>query len=151
MIVYDSILDLTIIFNTTSHLPYIIRSYEDHYVFGRSSNDFLVYNYAPTAGVQFPRRQKQIYYNYAQLEDSVVEEVIVNAEYPSDYFQGLPADKNTLLQAAPIKYPEHSHAELSEWSSNLLWGGNYTGTLANLSAEPTQSREGLGGEVHLQQ
>ena len=63
-----------------------------------------------------------------------MEQVIVGAEYPSDYFQGSPADKDTLLQAAPIKSPEYSHAELSERNSNLIWGGIYTGTLANISA-----------------
>jgi hypothetical protein len=147
VIVYDSVLDLTIIFNTTSHLPYIIRSNEDHYIFGRSSNDLLVYNYTRTAGVLFPRRTKQIYNNYALLEDTVVEEVIVNQEYPPDYFEGLSANEYTLAKAAPVNDPEYSRAELSEWNSNLLWGGKYTGTLANVST--THPIKGLANVWYL--
>lgn len=130
--VYDPELDITIIFDPLSHLPYIIRSYEDNNVFGRSTSDLQIYNYTLVDGVMFPQRFVWVY-NGAVLEDFVVSDIIVNPGFPADYFDGLPA--NTLPpRAPPRKDPEYGHAELGEFSSNMLWNGEYTGTLGNLSA-----------------
>ena len=132
--VHDSTLDLTMIFDPATNLPYIIRSTEDHYVFGPSTSDFLVYNYTSEAGVMFPRHFKTIYNDQYLLEDFIVSEVSANPTFPTDFFQGAPANESMTPKVAPAKVDGYSHAEIGEWSANMLWAGNYTGTLANLSA-----------------
>lgn len=127
-------LNLTVIFDSTTHLPYIIRSYEDHHVFGPSTSDLLVYNYTSVAGVMMPHRFKTIYNNDYLLADFLVTDISVNPSFPSNFFDGVAASESTSPKVAPATDPEYSHAEIGEWSANMLWSGKYTGTLANLSA-----------------
>lgn len=126
-------LDVTIIFDPSSNLPYIIRSYEDHNIFGPSTSDLQVYNYTSVNGIMFPQRFVSIY-NDAVLEDFLVTHIFVNPDFPTDYFDGLPANASVTPKATPLKNSDYGHAELGEFSSNMLWRGEYTGTLANLSA-----------------
>ncbi|RBQ72874.1 hypothetical protein FVER14953_20555 [Fusarium verticillioides] len=42
-------------------LPYIIRSYEYHGIYGNSTQDLVVYNYTTVDGVKFPGRFKIMY------------------------------------------------------------------------------------------
>lgn len=130
---YNAELDVTIIFDPSSHLPYIIRSYEDNHVFGPSTSDLQIYNYTSVDGIMFPQSFQWIY-NGAVLEDYLVSDITVNPDFPADYFDGLPAGAPGLPKAAPEKSDEYGHAELGEFSSNMLWGGAYSGTFANLSA-----------------
>lgn len=132
-LVYDDVLDVTIIFDPSSNLPYIVRSYEDNNVFGPSTSDLQVYNYTLVDGIMFPQRVVWVY-NGAVLEDFLISDIVVNPDFPDDYFDGLPANTSVPSRATPQKNPDYGHAELGEFSSNMLWRGEYTGTLGNLSA-----------------
>ncbi|KAH6981544.1 hypothetical protein BKA56DRAFT_672355 [Ilyonectria sp. MPI-CAGE-AT-0026] len=70
--VYNAVLDLTVIFNPNTSLPYIIRSYENHKLFGRSTHDLLVHDYTQIEGVMFPKRLKTIYNGDLLLADYVM-------------------------------------------------------------------------------
>lgn len=61
-------LGITVIFNATSGLPWIIRTVEDNAVFGTSERDLQVYNYTSVDGIMFPQRFTTLY-NNAVLED----------------------------------------------------------------------------------
>ena len=54
--VRDNILGLT------TCLLYVIRAYENHAIFGSSTNNLLAYNYTAVSGMKFPGRVK-IHYN----------------------------------------------------------------------------------------
>lgn len=115
----DPDLNITIAFRPDTFLPYIIRSYEDHDIYGKSSNDFVVYNYTEVAGVQFPRRIKLVYNEDSLLLDTLIDTVDINPNFPSDFFQGLSASqidetafKNRPVPAAPSA--EFGEAEVFE-------------------------------------
>ena len=56
--IVDNKLNLTVVLDPESKLPYLVRAYEDHHIFGYSANDLVVYNYTSLGGVQLPRRLK---------------------------------------------------------------------------------------------
>lgn len=86
-------LNITVAFNSETNLPYIIRSYEDHHIFGKSANDFVVYNYTSFAGVQMPRRVKCMYNEDNLLIDALISDIDVNPNFAKDYFAGIPQSK----------------------------------------------------------
>jgi hypothetical protein len=147
-IVHDRILNLTVILNPQTYLPYIIRSIEDHYIFGRSYHDLIVYNYTSVSGIQFPRRFKTMYNYDSLLEDFIVTDIDVNPKFVPGFFQGLNASQSPTPKAAPARIAGYGHAEIGEYSFNRIWGGEYTGTLANLSA--TRPDPSLPNVWHLQ-
>ncbi len=133
-------MNVTVIFDPSTHLPYVIRSLEDHAVFGLSYRDVVLYNYTTVAGVQFPRRIKTMYNHDNLLEDFIITDIDVNPPFSPDFFLGLNASLSATPKTAPARAEGYTHAEIGHFSSNLIWGGEYTGTLANLSAtnpEPT--------------
>ena len=117
--VTDAYLNITVAFEPDTHLPYIIRSYEDHHIYGNSTSDFVVYNYTAVAGVRFPRRIKLMYNEDNMLIDTLIDTVEVNPSFPSDFFQGLPVSEvnRTLLQISPVPpspSAEYGDAEVFE-------------------------------------
>lgn len=141
--VFDPSLNLSIILDANTHLPYIIRSFEDHQIFGPSTNDLMVYNYTSINGVMFPRRFKIVYNNVHLLADFLVDRVDVNPVFPAGFFNPLPISANAPVPALEIS-TEYGSAEIGEYSSNMLYNGKYTGTLGNLSAtNPIESLPNL--------
>jgi hypothetical protein len=136
--VNDEILNITVIFDPSTDLPYIIRSYEDHPIFGLSTNDLQLSNYTSIDGVFFPQRFQTIYNtplgSEAVLEDFLIENIEINPHFPSDYFTGVPANESSTPRAAPSKMPEYSHAEIGEGFSNMIWGPGFVLTSANVTA-----------------
>ncbi|RMI95824.1 hypothetical protein CDV36_016379 [Fusarium kuroshium] len=129
--VYDPALDLTVIFNPNTSLPYIIRSYEDHRLWGRSTHDLLVHDYAQTEGVMFPRRFKTFYNGNLPLGDYLVDEVLINQVADPAHFDG--PEGLTELNT-PAHDDSYGFAEIGEYTASYLWEGQYTGTFANISA-----------------
>lgn len=128
---------MTVIFDPNTNLPHTIRSYEDHYIFGPSTNDLSVYNYTKANGVMFPRRFKTYYNGNAAtqlLADFLVDAVTVNPKLPSGYFDGLPTSATETVMEKPVMVPDYGFAQVGEWSTNNLWSGTYGGKLSNLSA-----------------
>lgn len=59
----------------------------------------------------------------ATLEDYAVEEVDLDPDFPSNFFDGLAVNESMTPRAAPMKVPGVSHARITEFYSNMLWGG----------------------------
>uniref|UniRef100_A0A0D2XT17 Uncharacterized protein n=1 Tax=Fusarium oxysporum (strain Fo5176) TaxID=660025 RepID=A0A0D2XT17_FUSOF len=112
-------------------LPYIIRSYEDHGIYGKSTQDLLVYNYTSVDGVRFPSRFKTIYNKQHILMDYYVDTVVVNPDLDPQFFDGPPGRHAANY---PTRDSSYDFSEIGEWYSNCLWAGAYRGTLTNLSA-----------------
>ncbi|KAL7906632.1 metallo-beta-lactamase superfamily protein [Trichoderma velutinum] len=132
-VVLDETMNLLVIFDNASGLPYIIRSYENHDIFGLTTNDLLFYDYASVNGFMYPQRQLQFYNGTSIVADGTYPAATVNPTFPADFFNGLPLSQTTTKPAAPKSQPGYGHAELGEYWRNSLWGGPYTGTLANLT------------------
>ncbi|KAF5236593.1 hypothetical protein FANTH_11204 [Fusarium anthophilum] len=129
--VHDKTLDLTVLFNPDTKLPYIIRSYEDHGIFGNSTQDLVVYNYTTVDGVEFPGRFKIMYNKQHILMDYQVDTVIVNPNLDPKVFDG-PQGQDAM--SYPTRDSSYDFSEIGEWYTNYLWSGAYRGTLANISA-----------------
>jgi hypothetical protein len=117
--VTESSLNLTVIFDPTTHLPYLIRVYEDHHIFGHSSNDFVVYNYTSVGGVQIPRRIEVYYNDQHMLLDTLYDNIEINPSFASEYFEGIPTVEvaNTELGLMPspaMVEAEYGDAEVFE-------------------------------------
>jgi len=130
MAVHDQNLNLTIIFDPITSLPFIIRSYEEHPIFGICTNDLQLTNYTSINGILFPQRFQTIYNtpleSNAVLEDFLVENIEINPSFPNTFFEGLPANESSTVKVAPEEIAEYSHAEIGEFHSNMIWAGEFT-------------------------
>lgn len=126
-------MNLLVVFDNTSGLPYIIRSYENHDIFGLTTNDLLFYNYTNVNGLMYPQRQLQYYNGTSIVADGTYPAAKVNPIFPAGFFDGLPLSQTTTKPAAPESQPGYGHAELGEYWRNTLWAGPYPGTLSNLT------------------
>ena len=157
--VTDSTLGLTVLFNSSTSLPYVIRAYEDHAILGRSTNDIALYNYTTASTVKVPRRIAYFYNNDSLLVDALFGNPTINPTLAAGYFDGLPLSEvnntGSMRQPAPAALSKvYGDAEVFEntsvprvralfkltlnnslCSQNLLWNGGYTGTLANLKVD----------------
>jgi hypothetical protein len=120
----DTSLNLTAILDPNTKLPYIIRAYEDHYIYGHSTNDFVVYNYTSIGGLQLPRRVKYMYNEENMLFDSIIGDVQINPSYPKGFFDGLPLAEANITEfglppSPPMSSNEYGDAEVFEFSSAL--------------------------------
>ena len=118
--VTDGTLNITVIIDPSSMLPYIIRAYEDHQIFGPSVNDLVVYNYTSLGGVQLPRRLKYMYNEENMLFDCLIGDVQINPTFTSGFFNGLPlsninATEIGLPPSAPTPSTEYGNAEVFEF------------------------------------
>ena len=114
----DALLDITVLFKPGTYLPYIVRTYEQHNIYGNSINDFVVCNYTAVAGVQFLRRIKLIDNEVSMLTDTLIGKVDVNPSFLSDFFSGIRLNQinNTALglQPSPPKDTPYGKAETFE-------------------------------------
>ncbi|PSN63136.1 hypothetical protein BS50DRAFT_648585 [Corynespora cassiicola Philippines] len=129
--VHDSTLNLTVIFNPSTNLPHLIRSHQEHPVYGPSTDDLMLHNYLSVEGVMFPQRFKRIYNSEQILLDYLVDEVLVNTELDAGFFDFLP-DFSPEANSPRI-IPDYDFSELSEYAYTYAWAP-FGGTFANLSA-----------------
>ncbi|KAH8820708.1 hypothetical protein F5884DRAFT_827055 [Xylogone sp. PMI_703] len=138
--IHSSDLNLTVIFNETTSLPYIIRQNEYHAIFGQSTNDLFLTSYRPinipgsNHSVVLPHRFQTIYNSGAVLQDYMVESVDINPDFPEDFFAGLPISSNSSFKATPMDIPGYGDAEIGEFYESALWAGVFPATLADLNA-----------------
>ncbi|KAJ3530450.1 hypothetical protein NM208_g9323 [Fusarium decemcellulare] len=133
--VHDQNLDLVIAFDLKTDLPYIVRSFEDHAIFGRTENDLRLFNYTETDGIQFPTQRLVLQNGTSVVEQTAFSKVILNPDFSDDFFEGMEESKSATPRAAPAKIAEYSHAEIGEWWTNALWSGPYAGTYDNITTE----------------
>ncbi|KAL2693494.1 hypothetical protein Neosp_000054 [[Neocosmospora] mangrovei] len=132
---HDHHLDIVVAFDLETKLPYIIRSFEDHAIFGRTESDLRLYNYTEVEGIQFPTHRFVFQNGTAIVEQTDFSRVIPNPDFSADFFEGLEESKSATPRAAPAKIPEYPHAEIGEYWTNALWSGPYTGTYDNITIE----------------
>ncbi|CVL12257.1 uncharacterized protein FPRN_07011 [Fusarium proliferatum] len=134
--VYDRILEITMVFDASSLLPHIIRTDENHMIYGLSTNDLYVSRYKAIEGIKFPHTFQTVYSSTTQkldatLEEFMVEEITINPRFPKDYFSGLSEREGFFPKEAPKKTEGLSHAHILELSSNMLWSGPGSGISNN--------------------
>jgi hypothetical protein len=127
-------LGLTVILDPDTYLPYLIRAVEDHPFFGPSTHDLRVYDYQSVDGVMIPRHFKTIYNSNQIMTDWLVDEVQVNPDLPSTWFDG--PDETFAEHNVPI-YNDSLMAEIQERSTNYIWFGPYNGTVDSIKVEQT--------------
>ena len=115
----DKSTNISVLFDPDTFLPYLIRSYEDHQIFGLSSNDYVVYNYTKSAGVQVPQRIKVVYNEDNLLMDSIIGNVEMNPRFSPGFFSGIPAAAinqtlGGLSPTPPMLSDEYGEAEIFE-------------------------------------
>ncbi|KAK1673621.1 hypothetical protein BDP55DRAFT_555965 [Colletotrichum godetiae] len=142
--VHDDTLDLTILFDPATNLPYIIRSYENHPFFGESTHDLLVHDYAEINGVQIPQRFKTIYNGKHLIGDYRADQTVINGGLPSDFF-AVPGNGTVPESSVPVRSAQYSFSEIGETSANFLWPGAYTGTKESIAASISQPLQDLPG------
>lgn len=124
--IFNSVLDLTIIFDKDTFLPYMIRSHENNKIFGSSTSDLVLSDYQPiqvsnTTSVMIPRRFQTVYNSRDTLEDFLVESVELNPAFGEDFFE--PDGRFTKPEHGPEKSAEYDHAEVHGFFETGLWSG----------------------------
>ncbi|KAJ4119819.1 hypothetical protein NW765_015237 [Fusarium oxysporum] len=71
--VYDPVLEITIIFDASSHLPHIIRTEENDMIYGPSTNDLNLSQYKAIEGITFPHTFQAVYNSTTQKLDATLE------------------------------------------------------------------------------
>lgn len=125
----------------------MIRTTEDHPIFGLTTKDLQLYDYIEADGLWFPQQQKIIYGDRAFLEETIITSITVNPQFKDDYFNGLSSDETDTTPAPPQAVPGYGKAVVGEYWSTFIWSGPYTGTLANASS--TTLAADLPGAHHL--
>ncbi|KAI4923034.1 uncharacterized protein J4E92_007785 [Alternaria infectoria] len=128
-LVFDQALNMSIIFNPDTYLPFAIRTYEDHPFFGPSTNDLRVYDFISVNGLMIPRHYKTIYNNQRLCIDFLADDISVNTEVEPSLFD-VPAERGEL--SIPVVDPALT-AEIGEKYTNYIWFGRNNFTVESLS------------------
>jgi len=133
----DSSINLTVIFDPETYLPARVRAYENHPIFGPSTNDVVMYNYTTANVISLPQNVKLLYNEDLMLQEILFDTFEINPSLSPDFFEGLPiAISNQTFSGAPPVPAQHSEifspAEIFESSQNFIYAGPYSGTLPAL-------------------
>ncbi|KAH7384600.1 hypothetical protein BKA66DRAFT_462501 [Pyrenochaeta sp. MPI-SDFR-AT-0127] len=142
--VHDHVLDISVLFHPGTFLPYVIRSLDNHPLFGPSTYDLLLTNYTRVDGIQFPTRFTTVLNNHHFIGDYTVAQVLVNPSLDAAVFAA-PANRSALQ--TPVRDEEYSFGEMHTWSSSYMWYGRWTRQIADFSI--TQPIAGLPGVWYL--
>lgn len=117
--VTDKSLKITVIFDPESFLPYLVRSYEDHLIFGRSTNDYVLTNYTEIGGIKFPRLVQIMYNENSLLLHSLRDTITINPTFDFGFFDGIPLSQigstfSLSPPSAPVLSTEYGAAEVFE-------------------------------------
>lgn len=126
-------IDLALIVNTTSGLPYAIRSTEDHIIYGASTSDLVLSAWSDvkvgTNTVLLPHRLQTVYNSESVLEDFVLDSISINTEFPAAFFEADPPSKDAFGQPSkpskPAQSSEYPMSEVHESFESGLWSGPF--------------------------
>ncbi|RKK46140.1 hypothetical protein BFJ66_g8691 [Fusarium oxysporum f. sp. cepae] len=138
--VRDPSQELTVIFDPKASLPYIIRTIEDHPIYGESTKDLYLSSYKVVQGIKFAHTVQTIYNSTNQgvnpvLEDFIIDKVIINPSFPSKFFDGISKDKSLAPKSAAKKIPGISAGLMTEYNSNMLGTALKNANIENLKVE----------------
>ncbi|EWZ34014.1 hypothetical protein FOZG_13696 [Fusarium oxysporum Fo47] len=138
--VRDPSRELTVIFDPKASLPYIIRTIEDHPIYGESTKDLYLSSYKVVQGIKFAHTVQTIYNSTNQgvnpvLEDFIIDKVIINPSFPSKFFDGISEDKSLAPKSAAKKIRGISAGLMTEYNSNMLGTALKNANIENLKVE----------------
>ncbi|KAL7916698.1 hypothetical protein GGI35DRAFT_485828 [Trichoderma velutinum] len=136
--VHDHSLNLTVLFDPETYLPYAVRAYENHRIFGPSTNDYILTNYTVVDGVKIPQTVHTLYNEENLLFHTIRDAITINPPFEAGYFDGLSSDQigqtGSQLKPTPAEASsEYDPAEVFENNENLVWYGPYPGSLETLN------------------
>lgn len=129
-------LNLQLLVHNGTWLPYAVRSSENHGVYGQSTNDVVFSNYGQvnfgqSRTIWYPKRIQTIYNDIYTLEDTVVDTITVNPQFPTDFFKAVPQNAPTGALGdpyhphAPHTDNEYPRSEVHEFYESGLWYGPF--------------------------
>ncbi|UKZ48031.1 hypothetical protein TrVGV298_002267 [Trichoderma virens] len=136
--VHDHSLNLTVLFDPETYLPFVVRAYENHRIFGPSTNDYILANYSVIDGLRIPQTVHTLYNEGNLLFHTIRDAITINPQFEAGYFDGLSNDQigqtGSQLKPTPAESSsEYDPAEVFENNENLVWYGPYPGSLETLN------------------
>ncbi|KAJ0151324.1 hypothetical protein HZ326_6160 [Fusarium oxysporum f. sp. albedinis] len=120
--VYSNLDKLLLIVDPETYLPYIIRTEEQHPIYGYATKDVYLSNYKEVQGIKFPHTIQTIYNSSSQrlgvvLEDFVIDKINATAEFPKDFFDPGSDGQNRIMQKRTPGVPS---GLVTDYSTSLL-------------------------------
>ena len=123
-------LSLTLVIN--ENLPYMVRSYEQHRIFGNSTSDVIFSNYSTFGSILLPQRIQTVYNNFNMIEDMFLDDISVNPGWSAGFFD---PDSTNTTSMAPDQSAEYPRSEVHEFFEAGLWGGPFPYNVSDLVIE----------------
>ncbi|EXM19340.1 hypothetical protein FOTG_12595 [Fusarium oxysporum f. sp. vasinfectum 25433] len=119
---YSNLDKLLLIVDPDTYLPYIIRTEEQHPIYGYATKDVYLSNYKEVQGIKFPHTIQTIYNSSSQrlgvvLEDFVIDKINATVEFPKDFFDPGSDGQNRIMQK---KTPGVPSGLVTDYSTSLL-------------------------------
>ncbi|KAF5244602.1 hypothetical protein FAUST_2118 [Fusarium austroamericanum] len=119
---------ITVIMDSKSNMPYIVRTIESHPIYGNTTKDLYLSNYKEVEGIKFPHFIQTIYNSTTQrlsavLEDFLIEEITLNPDFPAGYFDGIPENQSLGPKTSPAKSSIFANGLVTDYSSSMLGSG----------------------------
>ncbi|KAF5985470.1 hypothetical protein FBULB1_2899 [Fusarium bulbicola] len=120
--VYSDLDKLLLVVDPDTYLPYIVRSEEQHPIYGNATKDVYLSNYKEVEGVNFPHTIQTIYNSSSQrlnvvLEDFVIDKIIATARFREDFFNLVPHGQKVNASEKPPGIPS---GLVTDYSTSLL-------------------------------
>ncbi|KAI9664131.1 MAG: hypothetical protein M1821_007622 [Bathelium mastoideum] len=112
-------LNLTLVVN--NNLPYMVRAYEWHKIFGNSTSDVIFSNFSTFGSILLPQRIQTVYNTFNMIEDFFIDRIEINPHWPAGYFE--PESNNTRMP--PAQSAEYPRSEVHEFFESALWTGPF--------------------------
>jgi hypothetical protein len=123
----DPASSITLVFNATSYAPYMVRTFEEHAIFGNSTSDVLLSNYQPiemsnNRTILQPHRFQTIWNSAETLEDVLIESIIINPGYPEEFFLMHSNFSSPTPKSNPAGSEDYTRGEVHEFFETwLVW------------------------------
>jgi hypothetical protein len=129
------------LFDPKTNLPYAVRSFETHDIYGPVTSDLVLTAYTTVNGVKFPTNFKTMYNGANIIMNNDISQVQVNPTLPEDYFDG---PSNTTAIETPRRSEIQDFSEIGEMFSIYVWTGPWALTLEDIVArQPFPDLPGL--------
>ncbi|KAI1039355.1 hypothetical protein LB505_008542 [Fusarium chuoi] len=120
--VYSNLDKLLLIVDTETYLPYIVRSEEQHPIYGNATKDVYLSNYKEVQGIKFPHTVQTIYSSSSQrlsvvLEDFVIDKISATAKFSDNFFDLVPHGQKVNISE---KAPDVPSGLVTDYSTSLL-------------------------------
>ncbi|KAG9495040.1 hypothetical protein J7337_013271 [Fusarium musae] len=120
--VYRNLDKLLVVVNSETYLPYIVRSEEQHPIYGNATEDVYFSNYRDVQGIKFPHTIQTIYSSSSQrlnvvLEDFVIDKINATAKLGDNFFDLVPHSQKVNISEKPPGVPGDL---VTDYSTSLL-------------------------------